>query len=138
MENADMRTVGPAFPKLQVVGLHVDTEHEPVLRLRVHERVATEDRCLLVLRNERGPDQTTLLAHRMAWLLQALPQPRIGIIGSFLNGAVGAELPSVIQTTDSTILDPPQRERRATMHAVFLEHADVAGGVTEHDQLLAE
>ena len=46
------------------------------------------------------------------------------MIGRFLNRAVYAEFPAMIEATNSVVLSATQSKRRAAVHAEFVQHAD--------------
>ena len=60
-----------------------------------------------------------------------------GLARGFEDRAVGIEQPTVIATTDAMLGDDAVFQRRPTMAAVPVKHADCARFVTESDEILA-
>ena len=93
VQDADMRAVDAAFPKLKVVAVDIDADHGAVEGLRVHEAEAPERRNLLLVADV-GPDDSALFAHGIARRLHALADARIGVIWRVQDRAVDSRISS--------------------------------------------
>ena len=48
----------------------------------------------------------------------------VGMVWRLLDRAVDAKFPAMIEAANAVVLDAAESERRAAMHAEFVEHAD--------------
>jgi hypothetical protein len=101
------------------------------------ERVVREFR-LLILRADIGPDKTASLTYRVRGCLHPVAESGVAVIGRVQDSAVRGELPAVVKAPDAALLDPAQGERRATVHAPFVQDSHLSRGVAEHHERLAE
>jgi hypothetical protein len=72
-------------------------------------------------------------------VLDLVHEPAFGRLRRHLNDvALHVDFPAVIETAQSALLVAAKRQRHAAMRAVFVEHAQAALGVAEHDEVFAE
>ena len=131
-----MGGVGAALVELKVVGRGVDAQDHAIPFRAVEEAVALERRPLPG-RADIGPDESALLDGGPRGLAH-LDAHRGVAVGRFQDRAVDRELPAVQQATDAAVLHPAERERSPAVNAEFVDHADPAARIAEHDEVLAE
>ena len=93
----------------------------------------------LVRRSEIRPDEAAGLARRIGLVFHALRHVGAGRFGSEVDDvALHVEFPAVIETAQPALFVAGEDKRGAAMRAQFVEHAEPALAVAEHDQVLAE
>src|SRR3546814_17680640 len=96
-----MRAVEPALPELQIVGLHLDADDDPVL---VGHGVCSEgpERRLVLLGPDLGPAEAAPLDPGIAWPFHPLSFPAIGMVRRLQYHSLTREFPAIIKTENPT------------------------------------
>src|SRR3546814_20181251 len=104
-----MRAVEPALPELQIVGLHIDADDDPVL---VGHGVCSEgpERRLVLLGPDIGPDEAAPFDDGIGWRFHPLAIPAIGMVRRLQDRSVDREFPAMIETADPTLLNTADRQ----------------------------
>ena len=72
-------------------------------------------------------------------MLDALRNEAVGRLGRHLDHvAIHVELPAVIEAAQPAFFVAGKQQRGAPVRAIFVEHAEAALAVAEHDEILAE
>ena len=132
-----MGTVQAALGRLHPVVVAVHPHHHAVGVRHVQVLPMRKGR-LLLGRAEIGPDDPAGFHHRIGIGLQLRRPLARGHVHDVEDLAIGAELPAMVQAADAAILDPPQHQGGAAMHAELVQHADLALLAAEHHEVLAQ
>src|SRR5258708_18343160 len=128
-----MRRVDLAFEDLRPVAAHARFRRG-YARVRGRRERRWFERGHLGSRPYVAPLEAAGLARRIGLMFHALRNVAFGGLGRHLDHiAFDVELPAVIETAQSALLVARVDERSAPVRAVFVEHAEAASGVAEHD-----
>ena len=137
VQNADMRGIEASFHHVQEIAGKVDANDHALRRRNLHIFEATERRFLAGWA-KIDPDHVARLARRIGFRPVAPQQPRVVRVRHFEDRAVDRKRPAVQETTDAAIFHAAEGERRATVAAGVIQHADPSAAVPEGDVVFTE
>ena len=132
-----MGGIAAAFPQLQIIRRRVDAEDDAVLHRAIEEFICLERR-LFLPGTEVSPHKATRLVRGICGRFQARAEAFVAVVRGFLDFAIHAKLPAVVEATDAVLLDAPEHERSTAMHAKFIHHANASGRGAEDDEVFAQ
>ncbi|MCY1542438.1 hypothetical protein D9M68_781840 [compost metagenome] len=106
---------------------------------RLGEGLEFRELRFFIRRPHVGEHQAAALKRRIGALAHAFLQlAALGLARGFQQGAVHIPLPAVVATTDAVFLNDAELQRRPTVGAMTMQHADTTTTISEGDQILAK